>query len=134
MNDRAVAPPPGFLLMEPPLSPSEPMDFLAPGERIRQPLYTAAEIAQRWRIESDPPELEVVSAAPEPAPAAATVYVRLANGERVTVGTHATKEDASFEARMLTLRMGRDGEWLPVGGRYIRPDAIVSVDVETLGV
>lgn len=132
---QGTAAPPVWLLSEPPLSPgaerfplpritdpespsTEPR--LGPGDRILN--------GRGWT--DPPPSLEVVSAMPEPPPMTATLSVRLANGERVPMGTYASHEHATIEGRLLTHRMGRDGEWLYVNDRYVRPDMVVSVDVE----
>jgi hypothetical protein len=75
-------------------------------------------------------------AAPEPvAPAAATqrvkVFVRLTSGERVDAGTFdgldRAKERGAEIARTLA---GEAPEWPFVAGRFLRPDTIVSLDVE----
>jgi hypothetical protein len=72
--------------------------------------------------------------APTPTPThAAALFVRLANGERIPAGSFATPEQAMNEGRLLALRMGHEGEWPFLDGRYVRPEAVVSIDVETLG-
>jgi hypothetical protein len=158
MNESTAAVPPGFFLEEPPLSPtpteqSSPFEaagsrLLEPGERIlhgrngRHAAFEHGWMADRIAAahaqaveaaEPAAPHLEVVSATPDPAPSVAALYLRLTSGERIIVGSYPTADQADFEARMLSLRMGRDGEWIPVEGRYVRPEAVVSVDVETLG-
>jgi hypothetical protein len=93
------------------------------------------------------PERAVVELHPAPAPIAAglsdgapapalsgnfRVYAHLAHGERIEVGTHETESAAKAEATAL-MRFLRDerGDWPFLGGRFVRPEAIVSVDVES---
>jgi hypothetical protein len=65
-----------------------------------------------------------------PAPPAHRVVVRLTGGEQVEVATHADGGSARAEATAL-MRYLRDGggDWPYVAGRFLRPEAIVSVDV-----
>ena len=74
--------------------------------------------------------------APPPAATQATgqrvkVYVRLASGERVDAGSFGSldqaKERGAGIARTLA---GEAPEWPFVAGRFLRPDTIVSLDVE----
>lgn len=71
---------------------------------------------------------------PEPAPAAmavaAEVHVRLSNGERVAAGSFDSEADAEGRARDLMRALDGDGDWPQLDGRFIRPDAVVSIDVE----
>ena len=59
------------------------------------------------------------------------VYARLSNGERIEVGAHAEEGAAKAEATAL-MRFLREagGDWPFLSGRFVRPEAIVSVDVE----
>ena len=89
--------------------------------------------------EPTPPAAETVAAAPTPAaPAIATptgqrvkVFVRLTSGDRVDAGTFdsldGAKERGAEIARTLA---GEAPEWPFVAGRFLRPETIVSVDVE----
>ena len=73
--------------------------------------------------------------APAPVPPAAAqrvkVFVRLTSGERVDAGTFegldGAKERGAEIARTLA---GEAPEWPFVAGRFLRPDTIVSLDVE----
>jgi hypothetical protein len=142
----------GLQLDEPPLSPTpparDPADELLSSEQMTHALAerlasgrSIAEIAlaHGWVTRADLDRLEaptvpVVSPAPpEPAPRVperTSVFLRLSNGERLQVSTFPTNDLAMHEARLLSFRMGHEGEWPVVGTRYIRPDAVVSVDVE----
>ena len=73
-----------------------------------------------------PVEPEVETIASEVA-----VFLRLANGERLLVGRYPTRDLATGEGRHLSCRMAHEGEWPLVDGRYVRPEAVVSIDVET---
>jgi hypothetical protein len=58
------------------------------------------------------------------------VFARLSNGERIEVGTHAGEEPAKAEATALMRFLKADGgDWPFLDGRFVRPEAIVSVDV-----
>jgi hypothetical protein len=71
-------------------------------------------------------------AAVEPMPVATTfaVLLRLQSGERIPVDRAASFETASEVARGLADRFAGATEWPLLAGRYIRPDAVVSVDIE----
>jgi Type II secretion system (T2SS), protein E, N-terminal domain len=59
------------------------------------------------------------------------VAIRLVNSEAVTVGTFATAAEAEAEAAAVVKRLASTGpgDWPLFAGRFLRPDAIVSVDV-----
>ncbi len=84
------------------------------------------------------PEVEPTpSPAPAPpAPAAASgqrvkVFVRLTSGERVDAGTFDGLEGAKARgAEIARTLAGEAPEWPFVAGRFLRPDTIVSLDVE----
>jgi type IV pilus assembly protein PilB len=82
---------------------------------------------------------------PEPTPAAAapnapapangagfTVSVRLTSGERLTVAECGDIGEAKGYAKALTKQLGTTDpdDWPFVNGRFLKPDTIVSVDVE----
>jgi hypothetical protein len=72
---------------------------------------------------------------PVPATAPRTghaVLVRLTNGEQIEVALHADPAAAAAEATALMryLRDGR-GDWPFIAGRFVRPDAIVSIDLSS---
>src|SRR5918992_562668 len=77
---------------------------------------------------------------PPPAPASTPgagfrVSIRLTSGERMTVAECAELGEAKGYAKALTKQLGAtDGDdWPFVNGRFLKPDTIVSVDVEQLG-
>lgn len=98
--------PPPTLVSEPPLSPlpasAEPAPLLPP---------------------------------PAPEPVSLTTYrvfLRLDTGDQLEVASHTDEASARAEATALMryLRDGR-GDWPFVAGRFVRPERIVSVDVES---
>ena len=67
----------------------------------------------------------------EASPAATVrVLARLSNGERIEVGSHLHEGAAKAEATAL-MRFLREagGDWPFLNGRFVRPEAIVSVDI-----
>ena len=83
------------------------------------------------KITLDPPE--PAPEPPRPAAAAsgkATVFIRLTSGERISAGQFDTVDAAERRARELMLAVDTPGNWPRVEGRYIKPDTVVSIDVE----
>ena len=58
------------------------------------------------------------------------VLVRLEGGERVLAGAATGFEAAAASARTLAGLFAEGGDWPLVGGRYVRPQGVVSVDIE----
>ena len=80
---------------------------------------------------------------PEPAPQPAetaqadptwAVVLRLADGERVEVGSFMGEAEAVDGARAVVSQIATDASWPFFAGRFIRPEAIVSVDLVELEV
>ena len=113
---------PPTLVSEPPLSPlvgrEEPL--LAPvSEDPPAPAPPA-------------PELPPAAAAPVlPARQLFRIWLALDTGDRLEVTAHQDENAARAEATELMryLRDGR-GDWPFVAGRFVRPERIVSIDVE----
>lgn len=64
------------------------------------------------------------------------VIVRLSNGEPLEVAAAPTATEAIEAARQVVQHIGdaeAAGEWPELAGRYIRPDTIVSVDIQVVG-
>jgi hypothetical protein len=84
----------------------------------------------------EPPPPAAEAPEPEPAAPAATsqrvkVFVRLASGERVDAGSFAGLDAAKERGRQIAGLLASDSpEWPFVAGRFLRPDTIVSVDVQ----
>ena len=90
------------------------------------------------------PEPAAEAPAPEPAPEPAPppmaaqptgqrikVFVRLTSGERVDAGTFGGLDQAKQRgAEIARTLAGESPEWPFVAGRFLRPDTIVSLDVE----
>ena len=70
------------------------------------------------------PVLQTVS------PTTAEIFVRLSNGERVPAGSFDSEAAAEDRAGELMQALDGQGEWPRLDGRFIRPDAVVSIDVE----
>jgi hypothetical protein len=66
--------------------------------------------------------------------AAYRVSIRLTSGERMTVAECEDIGEAKGYAKALTKQLGStdSDEWPFVNGRFLKPDTIVSVDVEEL--
>lgn len=74
---------------------------------------------------------------PEPAaeesPAASVVGVvlHLENGERITVGCFRSDDGARRRAEELVDQLSRPGQWPNVGGRFVKPELVLSVELAT---
>jgi hypothetical protein len=112
-----------------------------PAPEPAPPVEPAAAVEPAPAPEPEPvlevaPEPQVEPAQPEPALATvARVYARLTTGERVEIASFAelaqARERAAEVVRELT---ATQPEWPFFSGRFVRPEAIVTVDVEaTLG-
>ncbi|HXV02094.1 MAG TPA: hypothetical protein VFP24_00850 [Gaiellaceae bacterium] len=80
------------------------------------------------------PQSEPVAAAEPvatPTPSWA-VELRLVNGERIEVGVHSSNEEALDAARAVVAHASIEGSWPYVDGRFLRPEAILSVDLVEL--
>jgi hypothetical protein len=70
----------------------------------------------------------------EPQEASYRVSIRLTSGEKLTVADCEDLGEAKGYAKALTKQLGATeaDEWPFVNGRFLKPDTIVSVDVEEL--
>lgn len=59
------------------------------------------------------------------------VLLCLTNGERIPVESFDEQESAKQRARDMTQELQATCEWYLVGTRYIRPDAVISIDLES---
>lgn len=78
----------------------------------------------------EPQTVVVADGLPAGATAVFTVLVRLQSGERLAAGAAATFESATEDSRSLAAQLARADEWPFIAGRCIRPDTVVSVDIE----
>jgi hypothetical protein len=81
-----------------------------------------------------PKDFEDAPPPPVAADAGYRVSIRFTSGERMTVAECADAGEAKGYAKALTKQLGAtdSDDWPFVNGRFLRPDTIVSVDVETL--
>ena len=121
----ALAPPPDLFAAKP-----EPV-AKAPEPVASLPEPVASEPEPVVKITLEPP-----ASAPVETPAAvhprvkAVVWLRLSSGERVSAGEFDSRETAERRARELMVAVDAPGSWPCVDGRYIKPDAVVSIDVD----
>ncbi|MEX2102653.1 MAG: hypothetical protein WD805_01720 [Gaiellaceae bacterium] len=112
-------------------APAEPV-LEAPAEAVAPP--APAPGAPEPEPAVKPPSLRVP--APEPddsSPGSARVAIRLTTGERVPVAEFPTHDGAKEHARSLIRDLADSGdEWPLVNGRFLKPETIVSVDVDPL--
>jgi hypothetical protein len=100
---------------EPPVSPGAPA--LEPPPITTEPDVVVDPVAL--------PEPE----APSPV-VVAEIFLRLSNDERISAGTFESEEAAEARARELMTALDEGGDWPRIEGRYVRPEAVVSIDVE----
>jgi hypothetical protein len=91
-------------------------------------------------VASEPEPIAESEPEPEPEPelepaarAHAAVFVRLTSGERIAAGSFDGQDAAEARAKELMDALDATGEWPQLEGRYVRPDAVVSIDVELTG-
>ena len=58
------------------------------------------------------------------------VMLCLMNGERIAVESFDDEDAAKERARDLTRELGATSEWQLIGARFVRPDAVVTIDLE----
>jgi len=116
---------------EAPSAPELQPDVAPPPLPVEQPVETAAApepLAEQ--VEVPPP---MVSAEPDPASTSIhAVLIRLREGDVLEVGTFPTAAEAAARAQDVVRQIAAaEGEatWPFFGERYLRPDAIVSVDL-----
>ena len=83
----------------------------------------------------EPVAVELAQPVEQPrAQAAATVEfrvsIRFAGNECVEVASHADAGEAKAAAQALVAQLAQGVEWPFVGGRFVRPEAVLSVDVD----
>jgi len=115
----AAAQPLSTLTEEPPLNPlSISGHRLPPAEPVVRPVLPAA---------------NETLAAPLSAKKHQKVNVMLClmNGERIAVESFDDEDAAKERARDLTRELGATSEWQMIGARFVRPEAVVTVDLES---
>ena len=120
-----LAPAPAVPTPEP-VEPTPPAAVLPVLEATPEPLAEpAAEPEPVVKITLEPP----ASSAPATR-TKANVFVRLTSGERISAGAFDSQEAAERRARELMIGVDAHGDWPCVDGRFIKPDAVVSIDVD----
>ena len=134
---------------EPPVAPVAPVAPPEPEPVVQAPVVEpqavqveAAPVVPTVQAPAEPvaPEPEVQpEPVPEPPPAAGvemtwTVVLRLADGDRVEVGSFPGQEAAVEGARAIVTQIAADDSWPFFADRFIRPEGIVSVDLVELEV
>ena len=118
---------------QPPLSPPAPPRAEAPPLSMA-PVTPLEPVAPTFAV-APAPELSPQPVAPPafvaPHPALHRVRVRLTTGDAIEVAAHEDEAAARSEATALMryLRDGR-GDWPFLAGRFVRPETIVSIDLD----
>jgi hypothetical protein len=117
----------------------EPEPDLAPAPVAAEPATMATEPVTPQTVPQSnghvPEDFEDDAPPPsEPQEASYRVSIRLTSGEKLTVADCEDLGEAKGYARALTKQLGatEGDDWPFVNGRFLKPDTIVSVDVEEL--
>ncbi|HEY6584931.1 MAG TPA: hypothetical protein VIZ29_08790 [Gaiellaceae bacterium] len=113
-------------LVAPSAEPIQQVQLIEP-----TPVLEAEPVAAPAAPQVEPEPVAPAEPAPMPTPSW-SVELRLANGERIEFGVYASNEDAIDAARDVVEQASVEGSWPFVSGRFLRPDAIVSVDLVQL--
>lgn len=115
---------------EPAPAPTRPVPLGSVDPRIQEAVAAHAPTHAPVPAAPAPAMQTVAPPAPAPVTTTFTVFVHLGTGERLAAETAATFESAAEVARSLAGQFARATEWPLIAGRCIRPDAVVSVDIE----
>lgn len=118
------APEPALPAQVPPEPIPEPAPAFAP------PPEPVAEVAP---VVQEPYASEPATDFPMSVPSSLAfhLYIRLSTGERIDANTFSDLNDARLHAEDLVKKLASNSHvWPHFGGRYIRPEAIISIDVE----
>jgi MshEN domain len=88
--------------------------------------HTNGRVSETFEDDTSPPEA--------PADAGYRVSIRLTSGEKLTVADCEDIGEAKGYAKALTKQLGatEDDDWPFVNGRFLKPETIISVDIESL--
>jgi hypothetical protein len=113
-----------------PASESEAGGFAEPEPAI-EPEPVAEPMADEPAVEGEAP-LAAEAEEPGAGPSEFELVVRLSDGDRVSIGAFASEPEAQTKAREVVQQLAsvEPGDWPFIGGRYLRPETIVSIDVE----
>jgi hypothetical protein len=135
----AYAPQAPVAFAEPPVSPPvnrpvasvpapAPTPVAAPVTPVAQPPVESVA-----PVPSPQPEQSVQASVPAPMPEAQTVavFLHLSSGERIWAGRFDSPELAEQRANEIIRALNRPepGVWAKFGNRFIRPDAVVSIEL-----
>lgn len=137
---QAPAPPPAAAAPAPAFEPApvlEPAPVVEPARAV-EPVPLIEPVAQApVAVASEPaaqpftpPLAQEPGLPPSPASTVTRVLVRLTTGERVDCGSFEDRQSAHTRARELMRELREDGEWPFVAGRFVRPEAVVSIDLD----
>lgn len=101
----------GLVIEEPPLSPGPRAALVAPPAAPERQLHVHEAQPTAVRVE---------------------VTLQLVGGEQIPVGAFETEEAAKQHAHVLTEEIRSAQEWLFLSGRFVRPEAIVSVGLNAI--
>jgi len=127
-------------LAQPELSHIEPAAVELDAETpvwANEPIESAEQVEAEGTDEA-PPEPAAVTeeeSAPESGRGAFELVLRLVDGDRMPIGSFDTVEAAQDKAAEVVKQFAemKDGGWPFIGGRFLRPETIVSIDVEQHG-
>jgi hypothetical protein len=123
-----VAPPP----VEPAPEPIQNVQVIESAPVLEaESLEAPAAPAVAPEPEPEPEAVAVAEPVATPTPSWA-VELRLVSGERIEVGVHSSNEEALDAARAVVAHASIEGSWPFVDGRFLRPEAILSVDLVEL--
>lgn len=126
--DAAPAAPVAQVAAPEPLRAPEPVAAPAPAP-TPEPVVPPAPVAQ---VEPAPAPVPAPVAAPAPTGVRFQVLAHLTNGERVEIAVADDAEGAKAAALEATQKLREGSEWPLLAGRYVRPEAIVSIDIAAL--
>ena len=97
-----------------------------------------AEVAEEVAVEASgdvPPEPDAApgeQSTPESARGGFELVLRLVDGDRMPIGSFGSVEEAQEKAAEVVKQFAeiKEGGWPFIGGRFLRPETIVSIDVE----
>ncbi len=132
-----VVEPPSFLAEVPQQQPPapEPVPVAPPPPPAPEPVAEVVPVApEPIPVAPEPvvePEPAAIAPVATPSPLAFHMYIRLSTGERIDANTFTDLNDAREHAEDLVKKLSSNSHvWPSFGGRYIRPEAIISIDVE----
>jgi hypothetical protein len=116
-------------LADPGLEPEPEATGLAEPEPAAEPV-PAAEPEQPPAETAEP---DVAAEGEAVAVAYFEVVLRLADGERLSIDSLPTNEAAQAKAQEIIMQVAASepGKWPFIGGRFLRPDTILSVDIDS---